>query len=100
MMAFTLRDGTLLRDGAPWRAVGVNYHPSVAACRIWLDWDPDAIDHDFRAIAAQGLNTVRAFVFWRDVEQYEGHHDPLVLDRVRALVAAAGRHGLACVLSV
>jgi hypothetical protein len=98
-VSFTLRAGRLLRDGAPWRAVGVNYHPSVAGCRIWVDWDPVAADADFAAMAEHGLNTVRVFVFWRDVEPRQGHHDPVVLGRVRALAELAGRHGLACVLS-
>lgn len=99
-MTFTIRDGELFRDGSPWRAVGVNYHPSAAGCRIWVDWDPAAIDTDFAAMAAHGLNTVRVFVFWRDVEPEPGRHDPAVLERVRALIATADRHGLACLLSV
>lgn len=99
-MKLSLRDGVLQRDGRRWHAVGVNYHPSAAGCRIWLDWDVGAIERDFRAIAGHGLNTVRVFVFWRDAEPEEGQHDPVVLGRVRALVEVAGRHGLACILSV
>ncbi|TCO61919.1 hypothetical protein [Actinocrispum wychmicini] len=99
-MTFTLRDGQLLKDGMPWRAVGVNYHPSAAGCRIWLDWNVVAIEHDFRTIAGHGLNTVRVFVFWRDVEPEEGCHDTEVLGHVRTLVELAERYGLACVVSV
>lgn len=99
-MGFSLAQGGLLRDGRPWRAVGVNYHPSAAGCRIWVDWDADAIDRDFAQIAAFGLNTVRIFVFWRDAEPEEGEHAPQVLSRVRALVELAAKHDLACVLSI
>jgi hypothetical protein len=95
-----LADGALLRDGRRWRAVGVNYHPSAAGCRIWLDWDAQAIDADFRAIAAHSLNTVRVFVFWRDAEPEEGAHDQVVLGRVRSLAEIASRNHLACVISV
>ncbi|MEV4315565.1 beta-galactosidase trimerization domain-containing protein [Actinocrispum sp. NPDC049592] len=80
--------------------IGVVYHPSAAGCRIWRDWDPEVIDADLRRIAEAGLNLVRVFVFWRDVEQAEGVHDETVLGRVREFVRLAGTHGLECVLSV
>jgi hypothetical protein len=99
-VSFALRDGVLLRDGRRWHAVGVNYHPSEAGCRIWLDWDAAAIGRDFSAIAAHGLNTVRVFAFWRDVEPEEGAHDAAVLGRIRALAGIAARNGLACIVSV
>lgn len=99
-MELIVHDGVLFRDGKRSYAIGVNYHPSAAGCRIWLDWDASAIEGDFRAMAEHGINSVRVFVFWRDAEPTEGAHDQVVLGRVRALAAAAGRHGLACIVSV
>lgn len=99
-MGFQVRDGVLLRDGQPFVAIGVDYHPSAAGCRLWTDWDPAVLHRDFRQIAADGLNTVRCFLFWRDFEPAPGRYDPVVFGRLRALVAAAAGAGLACVLSL
>ncbi|WFE28729.1 beta-galactosidase trimerization domain-containing protein [Solwaraspora sp. WMMD791] len=97
---FEIRDGQLWCDGAPFSVAGVDYHPSVAGCRIWTDWDPSVLRRDFRAMADVGLNTVRIFLFWRDFEPVPGHHDPVVLDRLRTAVDLAADAGLACVLSL
>ena len=97
---FTVHDGALLRDGVPFRAVGVTYHPREAGCRIWVDWTPAAIAEDLGSIAGHGLNTVRVFMFWRDVEPCEGRLEAEVLGRLRAFAEMADSHGLACVVSV
>lgn len=99
-MTFTVRDGRLWRDGAEFVAVGVNYHPSEAGCAIWTDWAPDVLATDFRRMAADGLNTVRLFVFWRDFEPAAGRYRAESFDRLREAVRLAGAAGLACVLSV
>ncbi|TCR16026.1 beta-galactosidase [Streptomyces sp. BK205] len=99
-MSLTLNEGVPRREETAFRVIGAVYHPSAAGCRIWLDWDPDSIDRDLARIASCGLNSVRIFVFWRDVEPEEGHFDNVVLDRVRAFARMAGTHSLACVLSV
>ncbi|MFJ4653235.1 beta-galactosidase trimerization domain-containing protein [Nocardia sp. NPDC088792] len=99
-MSFAVRDGGLHRNGRPFLAVGVDYHPSVAGCRIWTDWDPLAIEADFTRMAAAGLNTVRLFVFWRDFEPAAGHIDPVMLHRLDAVLAAAERARLVCVVSL
>ncbi|WP_431927959.1 beta-galactosidase trimerization domain-containing protein [Micromonospora wenchangensis] len=99
-MTFEIRDGALCRDGTPFVVAGVDYHPSAAGCRIWTDWDPQALRRDFRAMADAGLNTVRIFMFWRDFEPTPGHHDPVVFDRLRTAVDLADAAGLACVLSL
>ncbi|MET7399555.1 beta-galactosidase trimerization domain-containing protein [Dactylosporangium sp. NPDC005572] len=99
-MKYHIDNGRLTRDGAPFTPLGVTYWPAAAGCELWRDWAPKAVEDDFAAIAATGLNTVRLFLFWRDAEPDEGGLDPVVLDRVRWAVDAAGRHGLACVLSL
>ncbi|MFI5776806.1 cellulase family glycosylhydrolase [Nocardia sp. NPDC051570] len=99
-MSFTVRDGRLFRDERPYLALGVDYHPSEAGCRIWTDWDPAAIDRDFTRMAEAGLNTVRFFVFWRDFEPEPGCVDKDMLERLRYVVDAAARAELACVVSL
>ncbi|MFC9434475.1 beta-galactosidase trimerization domain-containing protein [Nocardia sp. NPDC057030] len=99
-MSFEVRDGRLYRAGLPFLALGVDYHPSEAGCRIWTDWDPGAIAKDFARIAEAGLNTVRFFVFWRDFEPEPGHVEQEMLDRLHRVVTEAAMAGLACVISV
>ncbi|WAL93713.1 beta-galactosidase trimerization domain-containing protein [Streptomyces sp. Je 1-369] len=96
----TFTDGALHRDGHPFVSVGVNYHPSPTGCDYWREWDGDRIDDDFRRMAAEGLNTVRFFVFWADFEPKEGVYDSATTDRLRDLVRTAGRHGLLCLPSL
>lgn len=99
-MAFAVERGQLKRDGRPWLATGFNYHPSGAGCRYWSDWHQNAIEADLAAMAARGFNTVRFFLFWREFEPTAARYDRTRLDRLRALVAAAERHGLACLPSL
>ncbi|WP_433289824.1 beta-galactosidase trimerization domain-containing protein [Pseudonocardia sp. CA-142604] len=99
-MSFTVRDGRLLRDDRPFLVQGVDYHPSSAGCRIWTEWDPAAIAHDFERMAEAGLNTVRFFVFWRDFEPEPGCIDMDMLERLRQVVDAAAQANLACVISL
>lgn len=99
-MALSAADGRLARDGRPFLAAGVDWHPSYGGCTYWQDWRPDAIADDLRGMAAAGLTTVRFFVFWADVEPEPGCYDEAVVGRVRDLVVEAGRHGLACIPSL
>ncbi|GAA1189015.1 beta-galactosidase trimerization domain-containing protein [Pseudonocardia alaniniphila] len=99
-MSFTVCDGRLLRDDRPFLVQGVDYHPSSAGCRIWTEWDPGAIAHDFERMAEAGLNTVRFFVFWRDFEPEPGCIDMDMLERLRHVVDTAAQAKLACVISL
>ncbi|MEH1166492.1 cellulase family glycosylhydrolase [Micromonospora sp. CPCC 205539] len=99
-MTYTVREGTLLRDGAPLRLLGANYFPALAGCRIWVDWDPDTIRRDFAAMARAELNAVRIFVIWRDFEPEQGQIDPVSLDRLAEVVSAARSNGLHCLISL
>lgn len=99
-MRFRSAGGRLTRDGQPFLAVGVDWHPSYAGCGFWRDWRPERVASDLRGMAAAGFTTVRFFVFWADVEPEEGRYDDAVVGRVRELVEEAGRHGLACVPSL
>ncbi|MET8453985.1 hypothetical protein [Streptomyces sp. NPDC005209] len=99
-MTFSISDGRLLRDGAPFVALGTDYHPSAAGCRWWADWDESAVREDFHRMAAAGLNSVRFFLFWRDFMPDERTVDHTALARLEAAVSAAEEAGLACVPSL
>ncbi len=99
-MTFVISGGRILRDGQPFVAVGADYHPSRAGCRIWTDWDPAALSREFEAIAQAGLNTVRFYVFWRDFEPEPGRYRRTLFSRLRQTVAMAGEAGLVCVVSL
>lgn len=97
---FSVTGGRLRRGGVPFTAVGVNYHPSAAGCRIWTEWDLPRLAADFAAMGRAGLNTVRLFLFWRDAQPCADRVDAEVLDRLAAAVRAAGGAGLSCVVSL
>lgn len=99
-MRYSVRDGRLALDGTPCTLVGVNYHPSVAGCRLWADWDPKAIGRDFHHMAADGLTAVRLFLFWRDFQPEPTRVDPVVLGRLDETLSIAADAGLSCVLSL
>lgn len=99
-MSFALVDGRLRRDGEPFFAVGFNYHPSVAGCDYWGEWDGPGLRRDLRAMASHGANTVRVFAFWRDFEPEPGVYAADALRRLRELVGVAAEHGLACIVSL
>lgn len=99
-MAFTVRDGRILKDGEPFIALGVNYHPSAAGCDIWVDWDPEAIAADFRRMADAGLNSVRMFLFWRDFQPEPQVVCEQALQRLEAVLAMAAEAELSCLLSL
>jgi hypothetical protein len=99
-MTFAVQGCQLERDGRPFVAVGVNYHPAAAGCRLWTDTAPEVFRRDFAAIADAGLNTIRLFVYWRDFEPAPGQYEPTVFTRLRQAVAVAGEAGLTCVISL
>jgi hypothetical protein len=100
MMAFHTRHRRIYRDGEPFVAVGVNYHPTAAGCRIWTEFDREAIRADFASIRRAGLNTVRFFLFWRDFEPAPGRYDHTVFTRLRETVDLAAAADLVCVISL
>ncbi|HKO36986.1 MAG TPA: hypothetical protein VJU14_01305 [Solirubrobacterales bacterium] len=93
---FTVEDG-LRREGAPFVAVGVNYHPATSGCDLLSRWDRPRLESDFREMSRRGCNTVRFFVPWREVEPAAGAYDELALARLRELMSLAGAAGLVCV---
>ncbi|HEV7759364.1 MAG TPA: hypothetical protein VGO78_10255, partial [Acidimicrobiales bacterium] len=95
-----VRDGRLVRGGEPWFPVGVNYHPGSVGVTWLHDWRPDEIATDLDGMAAAGLDVVRVFAYWADIEPTLGRHDPAVLDRLRTFGALAAARGIGVVASV
>jgi hypothetical protein len=69
-------------------------------CRIWTDWRPAELREDFRNISDAGFNTVRLFLYWRDVQPCADEISSAVIDRLREAVRAAEELQLACVVSL
>ena len=99
-MAVAVRDGRLARGGEPWFPVGANYHPGSVGVAWLRSWRPAEVAADLAAMAGAGLDCVRAFAYWADIEPSEGRHDPVVVDRLRTFGALAAAEGLGVVLSV
>jgi hypothetical protein len=75
-------------------SLGVNYWPQRTATAMWRRFDPGAIRDDFARIAELGLDTLRFFLRWDDFQPQPDTVDPVMLDRLEAVVAAAGETGL------
>jgi hypothetical protein len=71
-------------------SLGVNYWPRSTATAMWRRFDAGEIREDFARIAALGLDTVRFFVRWDDFQPRPDVVDPVMLDRLARVVAAAG----------
>ena len=79
-------------DAEPFR-LGVNYWPSETAM-AWLErYDAVAIRRDFRRIAAQGLDTVRIFLRWEDLQPTPSRVDSVALAQVIDAADAATEAG-------
>jgi len=74
--------------------VGVNYMPRDSAVFMWKNFDPDKIRTEFKTLRAMGLNTVRVFIFWEDINPEPGVISRTNLDRIKALMGVAHEEGL------
>jgi len=106
--------------------IGCNYFASNAGCNMWHDWDERAVDEDFAALKANGMDAVRIFPIWPDfqplqavmrqrqvVKEYyvngkpldnspEGKAgiDPVVGQRYRKVIALAEKHGMSLMVEM
>lgn len=48
--------------------VGCNYWASHAGTAMWRDWRPEVVDNDLRLLAAAGLQVLRVFPLWPDLQ--------------------------------
>jgi endo-1,4-beta-mannosidase len=75
-------------------SLGVNYWPRSSAMAMWRRFDAGEIGEDFARIAGLGLDTVRLFLRWDDFQPQADRADPVMLDRLEAVVALAAEAGL------
>ena len=75
-------------------SVGVNYWPRRSATAMWQRFDRGEIAEDFARIAELGLDTVRLFVRWDQFAPSADALDPVMLDRLEAVVGSAHAAGL------
>jgi hypothetical protein len=79
--------------------LGVNYHTSATGTAMWREWDRAAVAADFAAMAANGFDAVRLFLYWRDFQPAEDTVSAEMLTRAREAAQEARANGLSCVLS-
>lgn len=48
--------------------IGANYWASHAAIRMWSEWDADAVEKDFAALASHGIRYLRMFLLWPEFQ--------------------------------
>jgi endo-1,4-beta-mannosidase len=83
----------------PFR-LGVNYWPAETA----MDWlprfDRDVVARDFRQIAATGMDTVRIFLRWDDLQPEPDVIVTAALDAIVATADVAGETGVQLVITL
>ena len=48
--------------------LGVNYWASHAATEMWVDWNPEVVEQDFKRLSDAGIDVLRIFPIWRDFQ--------------------------------
>ncbi|MGE7217417.1 beta-galactosidase trimerization domain-containing protein [Priestia koreensis] len=79
---------------------GFNYHPSMAGCHYWVDWNEEEIREDFQIMSEKGFNIVRFFIFWKDFEPSAGSYNQTSFLRLKRLVELAQEYSLECIPSI
>lgn len=93
-------DGRILRDGLPYRAIGVNY--SDAFERVLLDPSDTSYDAGFAALGAAGIPFARimATAFWpKHLAEFRTDREAY-LEKLDGVVASAELHGVGLIPSL
>ena len=116
---------TIFSDGAPFFS-GCNYWASNAGTFMWRNWDPAAVERDFKQLSAHGVTVLRCFPLWEDFQPLTEHSkfaqefeefrmgeeplpdteigsaavDPVMLDRFHQLCALAQKYGLKLIVGL
>lgn len=86
-------------DAGPFR-LGVNYWPAEHAMDWLAAYDPLATRRDFARARAAGLDCVRVFVRWADVQPAEDRIDPAVLARLVDAADGAAEAGVDLIVTL
>ena len=80
--------------------LGVNYWPSESAMGWLQHYDPDVVRRDMGRIAAAGMDTVRLFLRWEDLQPTSHDVDPATLNHVVDAADAAADAGIDLVVTL
>ena len=89
----------LIVPADPFR-LGVNYWPAETAMDWLAAYDPVATRRDFTLARAAGLDSLRIFVRWADIQPAEDTIDGAVLGRVVDAADAADECGLSLIVTL
>ena len=48
--------------------LGCNYWASHAGIEMWMNWDRDQVEKDFKVLSENGIKHIRVFPLWRDFQ--------------------------------
>jgi len=48
--------------------LGCNYLASNAGTQMWIDWNPEVIEQDFKRLNESGIDVLRIFPIWREFQ--------------------------------
>jgi len=74
--------------------LGLNYTPSRSWWYTWSDWNTASINADLADIRALGMDHIRIMGIWPELQPNQTFIRGEMLDRMRAMLDLAGRHGL------
>jgi hypothetical protein len=100
-LGLTVRDdGALLRDGRPYRAVGVNYFDALG--RQLRDPKDETFDAGFTTLAERGIPfaRIRGCGFWPSEQKLYQDNPKEFFERFDRVVRAAERHGIGLIPSL
>jgi endo-1,4-beta-mannosidase len=80
--------------------LGVNYWPSDTAMEWLPRYDPVTVRRDFTTIAASGMDTVRIFLRWEDLQPTPTAVDTTALDAVVDVADAAAATGVELIVTL
>lgn len=80
--------------------LGVSYWPAETAMDWLARYDPGVVRRDFARIAASGMDTVRTFVRWEDIQPTATTVDAIVLGHVVDIADAAEEAGVELVVTL
>ena len=66
-MVITVRAKGFYVNGKFFFPIGVNYWPRDIAVRLWKEYNPKAIEHEFQIMEDIGINNIRFFIMWDDI---------------------------------
>jgi endo-1,4-beta-mannosidase len=80
------------RNGHRFIPVGANWVPARTAMQWPTQWDPQAIEADFRRMHELGFNTIRLDFVWAWIEPRPGDFNPEAFRAIDFLVSLAHRY--------